>query len=66
METQIRPCPTSKRLVGATEEHAGLSAFAAEIGIVYHTYSCCARGSEAFNIAYQLLDCVTVAATNKS
>ena len=29
---------------GATEEHAGLSAFALENGIVYHTYSCYARG----------------------
>ena len=41
---------------GATEEHAGLSAFALENGIVYHTYSCYTRGLEAFNIAYQLLD----------
>jgi predicted dithiol-disulfide oxidoreductase (DUF899 family) len=37
-------------------EHAGLSAFALEGGVVYHTYSCYARGLEAFNGAYQLLD----------
>jgi predicted dithiol-disulfide oxidoreductase (DUF899 family) len=38
------------------EEHAGLSAFALQDGIVYHSYSCYARGLEAFNGAYQLLD----------
>jgi predicted dithiol-disulfide oxidoreductase (DUF899 family) len=38
------------------EEHAGLSAFALENGVVYHTYSCYARGLESFNSAYQLLD----------
>jgi predicted dithiol-disulfide oxidoreductase (DUF899 family) len=37
-------------------EHAGLSAFALEDGIVYHTYSCYSRGLEAFRSAYQLLD----------
>jgi predicted dithiol-disulfide oxidoreductase (DUF899 family) len=37
------------------EEHAGLSAFALEDGVVYHTYSCHMRGLEEFN-AYQLLD----------
>jgi predicted dithiol-disulfide oxidoreductase (DUF899 family) len=37
-------------------EHAGLSAFALENGLVYHTYSCYSRGLEAFNSAYQLLD----------
>ena len=41
---------------GIAEEHAGLSAFALEDGLVYHTYSCCARGLEAFNVTYQLLD----------
>ncbi len=38
------------------EEHAGLSAFALEDGIVYHTYSCYTRGLEPFNATYQLLD----------
>ena len=39
-----------------SEEHAGLSAFALEDGVVYHTYSCHARGLEEFNVTYQLLD----------
>ena len=38
------------------EELPGLSAFALEDGVVYHTYSCFARGLDAFNSAYQLLD----------
>jgi predicted dithiol-disulfide oxidoreductase (DUF899 family) len=38
------------------EEHGGLSAFALEDGVVYHTYSCYARGLEAFNATYKLLD----------
>jgi predicted dithiol-disulfide oxidoreductase (DUF899 family) len=38
------------------EEHAGLSAFALEDGVVYHTYSCHMRGLEEFNVAYQFLD----------
>ncbi len=37
-------------------ERHGLSAFANRDGIVYHTYSCYARGVDAFNSAYQLLD----------
>jgi predicted dithiol-disulfide oxidoreductase (DUF899 family) len=37
-------------------EHAGLSAFALDGGVVYHTYSCYARGLEAFNAGYGLLD----------
>jgi predicted dithiol-disulfide oxidoreductase (DUF899 family) len=37
-------------------EMPGLSAFALEAGVVCHTYSCYARGLEAFNGAYQLLD----------
>jgi predicted dithiol-disulfide oxidoreductase (DUF899 family) len=37
-------------------ELPGLSAFAFEDGVVYHTYSCYARGLDAFNGAYQLLD----------
>lgn len=31
------------------DEMPGLSAFALEDGVVYHTYSCCARGLDAFN-----------------
>jgi predicted dithiol-disulfide oxidoreductase (DUF899 family) len=38
------------------EEHAGLSAFVLEDGVVYHTYTCHARGLEEFNVTYQLLD----------
>ena len=39
-------------------ELPGLSAFALQDGddLVYHTYSCYARGLDAFNAAYQLLD----------
>jgi predicted dithiol-disulfide oxidoreductase (DUF899 family) len=40
------------------EEHEGLSAFALEDGVVYHTCSCHLRGVEEFNVTYQLLDCV--------
>jgi predicted dithiol-disulfide oxidoreductase (DUF899 family) len=38
------------------DELPGLSAFALEDGVVYHTYSCYARGLDAINGAYQLLD----------
>ncbi|MBO0850454.1 MAG: DUF899 family protein, partial [Pseudonocardia sp.] len=38
------------------EEHGGLSAFALDNGVVYHTYSCYSRGLDAINGAYQLLD----------
>jgi predicted dithiol-disulfide oxidoreductase (DUF899 family) len=38
------------------EEMPGLSAFALEEGVVYHTYSCYGRGLDAINSAYQLLD----------
>jgi predicted dithiol-disulfide oxidoreductase (DUF899 family) len=38
------------------EEHAGMSAFVLREGVVYHTYSCYARGLEEFNVTYQLLD----------
>jgi predicted dithiol-disulfide oxidoreductase (DUF899 family) len=44
----------TKRAFGA--ENPGLSAFAQEDGVVYHTYSCYARGLDAFNGTYQLLD----------
>ena len=37
-------------------ENPGLSAFAVEDGIVYNTYSCYARGLDAFNVTFQLLD----------
>jgi predicted dithiol-disulfide oxidoreductase (DUF899 family) len=49
-------CMVERRQQGIAEEHAGLSAFALEDGLVYHTYSCYTRGLEAFNAAYQLLD----------
>jgi predicted dithiol-disulfide oxidoreductase (DUF899 family) len=56
---------TGERADGATynftkaafgAEMPGLSAFALEDGAVYHTYSCYARGLDAFNSANQLLD----------
>jgi predicted dithiol-disulfide oxidoreductase (DUF899 family) len=37
-------------------ELPGLSAFALQDGVAYHTYSCYGRGLDAFNTAYQLLD----------
>lgn len=37
-------------------EMPGLSAFALDGGVVYHTYSCYARGLDAFNSGNQLLD----------
>jgi predicted dithiol-disulfide oxidoreductase (DUF899 family) len=57
--------PTGDRADGATynftkqpfaAELPGLSAFALDHGAVYHTYSCYARGLDAFNAANQLLD----------
>ncbi len=39
-----------------SEELPGLSAFALEDGVVYHTYSCYARGLDVLSGAYQLLD----------
>ena len=38
------------------EEMMLFSAFALEDGVVYHTYSCFDRGTEAFNPTWQLLD----------
>ncbi len=38
------------------EESPGLSVFARHDGRVFHTYSCCSRGLDAFNTAYALLD----------
>jgi predicted dithiol-disulfide oxidoreductase (DUF899 family) len=52
--TDLPPYNFTKRPFGA--ENPGLSAFAVEEGIVYHTYSCYARGLDAFNAANQLLD----------
>jgi predicted dithiol-disulfide oxidoreductase (DUF899 family) len=37
-------------------EMPGLSAFALDDGVVYHTYSCYARGLDVFQVAHQLLD----------
>jgi predicted dithiol-disulfide oxidoreductase (DUF899 family) len=34
----------------------GLSAFALEDGVVYHTYSCYDRGTDVLNVTWQLLD----------
>jgi predicted dithiol-disulfide oxidoreductase (DUF899 family) len=39
-----------------TEELHGLSAFALEDGIVYHTYSTYDRGTDVLNVTWQLLD----------
>jgi predicted dithiol-disulfide oxidoreductase (DUF899 family) len=38
------------------DELHGLSAFALEAGVVYHTYSCYDRGTDALNATWQLLD----------
>ena len=38
------------------EEAMALSAFALEDGVVYHTYSCYDRGTDALNGTWQLLD----------
>jgi predicted dithiol-disulfide oxidoreductase (DUF899 family) len=38
------------------DELHGLSAFALEDGIVYHTYSCYDRGTDVLNATWQLLD----------
>ena len=34
----------------------GLSVFALEDGVVYHTYSCYDRGTDVLNLTWQLLD----------
>ena len=52
--TDLAPYNFTKRPFGA--ENPGLSAFALEDGVVYHSYSCYARGLDAFNTANQLLD----------
>jgi predicted dithiol-disulfide oxidoreductase (DUF899 family) len=38
------------------EELHGLSAFALDDGVVYHTYSCYDRGTDGLNATWQLLD----------
>jgi predicted dithiol-disulfide oxidoreductase (DUF899 family) len=38
------------------DELHGLSAFALEDGVVYHTYSCYDRGTDVLNVTWQLLD----------
>jgi predicted dithiol-disulfide oxidoreductase (DUF899 family) len=38
------------------DELHGLSAFAVEDGVVYHTYSCYDRGTDVLNATWQLLD----------
>jgi predicted dithiol-disulfide oxidoreductase (DUF899 family) len=50
----LQPYNFTKQPFGA--ENPGLSAFALEDGVVYHTYSCYARGLDAFNSSNQLLD----------
>jgi predicted dithiol-disulfide oxidoreductase (DUF899 family) len=60
MPRGIGPTPDSVRYNFTREPFAaempGLSAFALDDGVVYHTYSCYGRGLDAFNAAYQLLD----------
>jgi predicted dithiol-disulfide oxidoreductase (DUF899 family) len=53
-DPSVPPYNFTQRAFGA--ENPGLSAFALEDGDVYHTCSCYARGLDAFNGAYQLLD----------
>jgi predicted dithiol-disulfide oxidoreductase (DUF899 family) len=50
----LPPYNYTSRPFGA--ENPGLSAFALDEVFVYHTYSCYARGLDAFNSANQLLD----------
>jgi predicted dithiol-disulfide oxidoreductase (DUF899 family) len=52
--SDLPPYNFTKKPFGA--ENPGLSAFALDGGVVYHTYSCYARGLDAFNAANQLLD----------
>ncbi len=47
-----------RRKIENAVEMPGLSVFQKEDGMVYHTYSCYARGLDIFNAAYQLLDLV--------
>jgi predicted dithiol-disulfide oxidoreductase (DUF899 family) len=41
------------------DELHGLSAFALEDGVVYHTYSCYDRGTDVLSATWQLLDRTT-------
>jgi predicted dithiol-disulfide oxidoreductase (DUF899 family) len=52
--TELPTYNFTKKAFGA--ELPGLSAFALSDGVVHHTYSCYARGLDAFNAGYQLLD----------
>jgi predicted dithiol-disulfide oxidoreductase (DUF899 family) len=52
--SDLPPYNFTKKPFGA--ENPGLSAFALDGEVVYHTYSCYARGLDAFNAANQLLD----------
>jgi predicted dithiol-disulfide oxidoreductase (DUF899 family) len=47
-----------RQVEGPIGESPGVSVFALDDGVVYHTYSAYARGLEAFNGAYHLLDMV--------
>jgi predicted dithiol-disulfide oxidoreductase (DUF899 family) len=47
---------TGPDVVTYSRERPGMSAFMLEDGVVYHTYSCCWRGIEIVNCAYQYLD----------
>jgi predicted dithiol-disulfide oxidoreductase (DUF899 family) len=48
---------TARREIDLREEELhGLSAFALEDGVVYHTYSCYDRGTDVLNGTWQLLD----------
>jgi len=48
--------PRRTELSFRDEEPMGLSAFALEDGVVYHTYSCYDRGTDVLNGTWQLLD----------
>ena len=45
-----------RRRFGAPEAPGASVFYRDEDGVVYHTYSCCARGLDAMNGAYQWLD----------
>lgn len=47
-----------RQVEGPIGESPVVSVFALDDGVVYHTYSAYARGIEAFNGAYHLLDLV--------
>ena len=45
-----------RELTYRSDELHGLSAFALEDGVVYHTYSCYERGADVLSATWQLLD----------